>query len=90
VGVLDQFRLYGKRAVVTGASRGLGRSMALALGEAGADVVVMDRTAGTLESTAGEIRARGLRVQRPMIVRRLGAANRTAGYTRAPTGDSIT
>jgi NAD(P)-dependent dehydrogenase (short-subunit alcohol dehydrogenase family) len=61
VGVLDQFRLDGKRAVVTGASRGLGRSMALALAEAGADVVITGRTQSTLESTAGEIRDRGRR-----------------------------
>lgn len=57
--VLDLFRLEGKRAVVTGASRGLGRSMALALAEAGADVVITGRTQQTLEATAAEIRARG-------------------------------
>ena len=37
--ILDEFRLVGKVALVTGASRGLGRSMALALSESGADVV---------------------------------------------------
>ncbi len=36
--VLDQFKLAGKVALVAGASRGLGRGMALALGEAGANV----------------------------------------------------
>ena len=56
--VLDRFRLDGRRAVVTGASRGLGRGMALALAEAGADVVITGRTAETLDATAGEIRAR--------------------------------
>ena len=35
--VLDRFRLTGKVAIVTGASRGLGAAMALALAEAGAD-----------------------------------------------------
>src|SRR5437868_1360490 len=59
MGVLDLFRLDGKRAVVTGASRGLGRSMALALAEVGADVVITGRTQSSLEATAEEIRARG-------------------------------
>ena len=37
---LDLFRLDGKVALVTGASRGLGRGMALALASAGADVIL--------------------------------------------------
>ena len=53
--VLDRFRLDGKRALVTGGSRGLGREMALALGEAGADIVITGRTAESLEKTAAEI-----------------------------------
>jgi 2-deoxy-D-gluconate 3-dehydrogenase len=40
--ILDKFRLDGKVALVTGASRGLGKGMALALAEAGAAVVVAD------------------------------------------------
>jgi len=40
--ILDRFRLNGKVAVVTGASRGLGQGMALALAEAGADVMAVD------------------------------------------------
>ena len=59
MGTLDLFRLDGKRALVTGASRGLGRSMALALADAGADMVITGRTQETLDTTAGEIRARG-------------------------------
>jgi gluconate 5-dehydrogenase len=61
MGTLDLFRLDGQRALVTGASRGLGRSMALALADAGADVVITGRTQNTLDATAGEIRARGRR-----------------------------
>jgi gluconate 5-dehydrogenase len=57
--VLDRFRLDGKRAVVTGASRGLGRVMALALSEAGADVAITGRTQATLDATAAEITALG-------------------------------
>src|SRR5829696_5313429 len=59
MGILDLFRLDGKRAVVTGASRGLGRSMALALAGVGADVVITGRTQSTLDATADEIRALG-------------------------------
>lgn len=40
--ILDSFKLTGKTAVVTGAARGLGQGMALALAEAGADVVAVD------------------------------------------------
>ena len=40
--ILDTFKLDGKTALVTGAARGLGQGMALALAEAGADVVAVD------------------------------------------------
>jgi gluconate 5-dehydrogenase len=59
LGVLDLFRQDGKRALVTGGSRGLGRSMALALAEMGADVILTGRTQETLDATAREIRALG-------------------------------
>ncbi|HEU4560003.1 MAG TPA: 2-dehydro-3-deoxy-D-gluconate 5-dehydrogenase KduD [Longimicrobium sp.] len=53
------FSLEGKRALVTGASRGLGRAIAVALAEAGADVVCAStRRAGT-DETAALIRAAG-------------------------------
>jgi gluconate 5-dehydrogenase len=57
--VLDRFRLDGKRCFVTGGSRGLGREMALAIAEAGADLVLVGRDRGSLEATAAEIRQRG-------------------------------
>ena len=59
MGLFDQFRLDGKTALVTGASRGLGRVMALAFAEAGADVIITGRHQDTLDKTAGEIRAHG-------------------------------
>jgi 2-deoxy-D-gluconate 3-dehydrogenase len=40
--IIDQFKLDGKAAVVTGAARGLGRAMAVGLAEAGADVALVD------------------------------------------------
>jgi 2-dehydro-3-deoxy-D-gluconate 5-dehydrogenase len=40
--ILDSFKLDGKTAIVTGAARGLGQGMALALAEAGADIVAVD------------------------------------------------
>ncbi len=53
--------LVGKRAVVTGAGRGIGRSIALALAEAGADVAVTARSIPELEQLAAEIESVGRR-----------------------------
>jgi gluconate 5-dehydrogenase len=57
--VLDRFRLDGKRLFITGGSRGLGREMALAIAEAGADVVLVGRDADSLARTAADIRSLG-------------------------------
>ncbi|OHD74145.1 MAG: hypothetical protein A2V99_17245 [Spirochaetes bacterium RBG_16_67_19] len=51
--------LSGKVALVTGAGRGIGRSIALALAGAGARLFLTARSTGELESVAGEIRAEG-------------------------------
>jgi NAD(P)-dependent dehydrogenase (short-subunit alcohol dehydrogenase family) len=51
--------LSSRIAVVTGASRGIGRAAALALAEAGAHIVALARTQGALEQLDDEIRARG-------------------------------
>ena len=57
--VFDRFSLSGKRLFITGGSRGLGREMALAIADAGADVILTGRDEESLESTASEIRAMG-------------------------------
>ncbi|RPH82706.1 MAG: SDR family oxidoreductase [Planctomycetaceae bacterium] len=57
--VLDRFRLDGKRALITGGSRGLGREMALALAEAGADVVIVGRDEASLLRTTADLRRIG-------------------------------
>jgi 7-alpha-hydroxysteroid dehydrogenase len=59
--VMERFRLDGKAAVVTGAGRGIGAASALALAEAGADVLLSARTADQLEQVAKEIQAMGRR-----------------------------
>lgn len=53
--VFDRFRLNGKRLFITGGSRGLGREMALAIADAGADVVLVGREAESLARTAADI-----------------------------------
>ncbi len=57
--VLERFRLDGQVAIVTGASRGLGAGMAIALAEAGADVALVDRD--DQRETAAAVRSRGRR-----------------------------
>jgi len=56
---VSPFDLSGKRALVTGGGRGIGRASALALADAGADVAITSRNAGDAEPVAGAIRAKG-------------------------------
>jgi 2-dehydro-3-deoxy-D-gluconate 5-dehydrogenase len=60
------FSLEGKVALVTGASRGIGRALALGLAEAGADVAVAARSESDLETLAKEIDSLG---RRALVVR---------------------
>jgi NAD(P)-dependent dehydrogenase (short-subunit alcohol dehydrogenase family) len=59
--VLDLFNLTGQVAIVTGGARGLGRQMALALAEAGADVAICDLLEEDGQRTVAELAALGRR-----------------------------
>jgi NAD(P)-dependent dehydrogenase (short-subunit alcohol dehydrogenase family) len=68
------FRLDGKLALVTGAGRGIGRAVALALADAGAELLLNSRTPAELDALAADIAAQGgwaraLPFERPALVR---------------------
>ena len=70
--VYPSFSLAGRTALVTGAARGLGRAIALALADAGADVALGLREAGTADDLIAAIQSMGRRsMSVPMDVRRL-------------------
>ena len=79
--VMSMFDLSGEKALITGGGQGLGREMAIALAEAGADVAVAQRRVEIAEKTAEEIRRLGrdsialpVDVSKPGDVQRMVAA----------------
>jgi 7-alpha-hydroxysteroid dehydrogenase len=53
--IADRFRVTGRVAVITGAGRGIGAATAVALAQAGADVVISARTGDQLAAVAREV-----------------------------------
>jgi len=85
--ILDRFRIADQVAVVTGAGRGLGAATAVALAEAGADVVLSARTAGQLDEVAAQVRAAGRRAHVvPADLNDLAAVAALADAARAEFG----
>lgn len=75
--VLDQFNLKGKIALVTGCKRGIGQAMALALAEAGADIIGVS---ASLEKSGSEVEKEVTALGRKFSAYQCDFADRTALY----------
>lgn len=81
------FSLAGKVAIVTGGSRGIGRSITVALAEAGADVCVAARKPEALEESVAAVRATGRRgIAVPTNVREMPALENLVAETKRHLG----
>jgi 7-alpha-hydroxysteroid dehydrogenase len=83
--ILDRFRVTGRVAVVTGAGRGIGAATAVALAEAGADVVISARTEEQLAKVAQQIEAAGRRAL--MVPADLSDLDAAAGLAAAAVAE---
>jgi 2-deoxy-D-gluconate 3-dehydrogenase len=86
--ISELFSLRGRGALVTGAARGLGEAMALALAEAGADVAVVDMQ--PVDAVAGAIAERGVRCagrRADLSALTAHAADELVAWARAELGD---
>jgi NAD(P)-dependent dehydrogenase (short-subunit alcohol dehydrogenase family) len=57
--ILDLFKLEGRKALVTGGGRGIGRVMALSLAQAGCDVAILEKNIDDAQNVVGEIKQLG-------------------------------
>lgn len=82
--VLDLFSLHGRTALITGATRGIGQSLALALAEAGADVVLVQRDESN-QNTKQAIEKLGRKAS--IYVADLASASDVGGLTKRILAD---
>ncbi|MFC5729044.1 MULTISPECIES: SDR family oxidoreductase [Nocardioides] len=80
-GILDRFSVTDHVAVVTGAGRGIGAATAVALAQAGADVVISSRTEAQLKEVAGRIEETGRRAL--VVPANLAHTDEVAGLAQA-------
>jgi NAD(P)-dependent dehydrogenase (short-subunit alcohol dehydrogenase family) len=80
MGWQDRFSLAGRKAMVTGASKGIGAEIARVYADAGADIVAVARDAEGLEETAGAVRALGRRCL--TVAAELGTTDGARGAAR--------
>lgn len=84
---ISDFSLTGKVAIVTGGSRGIGRSVAIALAEQGADVAIAARKPESLEEAVAAVNATGRRgIAVPTNVRDMAALQNLVDETKRQLG----
>lgn len=88
MGPLPDFRLDGRRALVTGAGRGIGRAISEALAAAGTDVTLCARTAREVEAVAEEINRAGYRAT-PLVADVTDSAEISAAIADLPAFDIL-
>jgi gluconate 5-dehydrogenase len=87
MGVFDKFRLDGKRALITGGSRGLGRAMAQAFAEAGAELILVGRDEEALQRAGDELKPLGRRID--LVVADLFSPDQTQAMCERVLADRV-